>query len=126
MSVALQDAVVLAVDDDDDMRGLLAMILGQHARRVVVAASVSEAMELMEKVHPSLIVSDISMPDVDGYELIRRVRATEDGRSVPAVALSAYSQDACRDAALAAGFDMFLRKPLDDHFVAVLAALMDG
>jgi two-component system OmpR family response regulator len=125
MSVALEDAVVLAVDDDEEMREMLALILGRYVREVVVAGSVDEAMRVLESVHPALIVSDICMPDSDGYDLIRRVRASGENRATPAVALSAYSQDACRDAALAAGFDMFLRKPLDVvHFVPVLRALL--
>ena len=125
MGVALEDAVVLAVDDDEVMRDMLALILGRHVREVVVASSVEEAMMVLESVHPALILSDICMPDSDGYDLIRRVRASRENRTIPAVALSAYAQDACRDAALAAGFDMFLRKPLDvAHFVPVLKALL--
>lgn len=125
MGVALKDAVVLAVDDDEEMRDLLALILGRHVKEVIVAGSVQEAMTLLESVQPALIVSDICMPDNDGYDLIRRVRLSADNRTTPAVALSAYAQDACRDAALAAGFDMFLRKPLDvTHFVPVLKALL--
>lgn len=125
MGVALEDAVVLAVDDDEDMREMLALILGRFVREVVVAGSVDEAMAILESVHPTLIVSDICMPEYDGYDLIRRVRASADNRATPAVALSAYAQDGCRDAALAAGFDMFLRKPLDVvHFVPVLKALL--
>jgi CheY-like chemotaxis protein len=127
MGVALQDAIVLAVDDDEEMRNLLALILERHVKEVVVAGSVEEAMMMLESVHPTLIVSDICMPDNDGYDLIRRVRLSADNRATPAVALSAYAQDACRDAALAAGFDMFLRKPLDImHFVPVLQALLHG
>ena len=125
MTVALEDAVVLAVDDDAEMRELLALILGRYVREVVVAGSVDEAMSILESVHPTLIVSDICMPESDGYDLIRRVRASRENRATPAVALSAYAQDGCRDAALAAGFDMFLRKPLDVlHFVPVLQALL--
>ncbi len=125
MGVPLEDAVVLAVDDDAEMREMLALILGRHVREVVVAGSVDQAMVLLDSVHPALIVSDICMPDADGYDFIRRVRSSRDNRTTPAVALSAYSQDACRDAALAAGFDMFLRKPLDmAHFVPVLKALL--
>lgn len=117
--------MVLAVDDDEEMRELLALILGRHVREVVVASSVDQAMEVLQSVQPALIVSDICMPDADGYDLIRRVRSQAANRETPAVALSAYAQDACRDAALAAGFDMFLRKPLDVlHFVPVLKALL--
>src|SRR4051812_6841702 len=111
MGMALRDAVILAVDDDADMREMLAFVLERHVRQVLLAGSVEEAMTLLGNVHPALIVSDISMPDYDGYDLIRRVRATAEIAETPAVALSAYSQDGNRDAALAAGFDMFLRKP---------------
>lgn len=121
----LADALVLAVDDEPEMRELLALILGQYVREVIVAASVEEAMQLLDCTHPALIVADICMPDMDGYDLIRRIRASGENRTTPAVALSAYSEDACRDAALAAGYDMFLRKPLDVvHFVPVLEALL--
>ena len=122
---ALGDAVVLAVDDDEEARELLRLVLARHVREVVVASSVQSAMELLQSVQPTLIISDICMPVYDGYDLIRRVRATVETRATPAIALSAYSLDASRDAALAAGFDMFVRKPLDvTHFVAVLGALL--
>lgn len=121
----LRDAVVLAVDDDPEMRELIAIVLSDYVKEVVVADSVRDAMQLLDCMHPSLIVSDLSMPEQDGYDLIRQVRQTPDNRHTPAIALSAYSEDGCRDAALAAGFDMFLRKPLDvRHFVPVLQALL--
>lgn len=121
----LSEAVVLAVDDDEEARELLRLVLLRHVREVVVADSVESAMTLLRSVQPTLIISDLCMPAYDGYDLIRRVRAQEATRTTPAVALSAYSLDASRDAALAAGFDMFVRKPLDvTHFVAVLGALL--
>lgn len=125
MGITLRDAVVLAVDDEEEMRELLAIVLDRHVRGVVTASSVDEAMRLLDSVRPALIVSDLCMPEADGYDLIRRVRSRPEGRGTPAVALSAYAEDGCRDAALAAGFDMFLRKPLDvAHFVPVLRALL--
>lgn len=125
MVAGLGDAIVLTVDDDAEMRELLALVLANHVREVVVAESVEHAMELLKSVQPTLIISDICMPEHDGYDLIRRVRSTEENRSTPAVALSAYALDASRDAALAAGFDIFVRKPLDvTRFVAVLEALL--
>lgn len=123
----LREAVVLAVDDDPDMRDLLSMVLENYVREIVTAGSVDGALELLDRMHPTLIVSDLSMPDRDGYDLIRSVRAYPGGRDLPAIALSAYAEDGCRDAALAAGFDMFVRKPLDvRHFVPVLQALLGG
>jgi CheY-like chemotaxis protein len=121
----LEDALVLAVDDDPEMRELLSLILGRYVKEVMVAGSVEEAMQVLDCTHPALIVSDICMPDKDGYDFIRRIRASADNKTTPAVALSAYAEDNNRDAALAAGFDMFLRKPLDIvHFVPVLEALL--
>ncbi len=123
----LRDALVLAVDDDPEMRDLLSLILGSSVKEVVVAGSVDEALRLLDCLRPTLIVSDLSMPDRDGYDFIRQVRASKDNRATPAVALSSYSQDGCRDEALAAGFDMFLRKPIDvKHFLPVLSALLSG
>ena len=121
----LADAVVLVVDDEEETRELIRLVLARHVREVVVADSVVSAMDLMKSVQPALIISDICMPEHDGYDLIRRVRSSPETRGTPAIALSAYSLDASRDAALAAGFDMFVRKPLDvTHFVAVLGALL--
>ncbi|MDB4942953.1 MAG: hypothetical protein JWP97_2487 [Labilithrix sp.] len=123
----LRNAIVLAVDDDADMRELLALVLTDFVREVVTADSVDSALRLLDCMRPTLLVSDLSMPDRDGYDLIRSVRADPSRRNLPAIALSAYSEDGCRDAALAAGFDMFVRKPLDvRHFVPVLEALLGG
>lgn len=125
MLATLAEAIVLAVDDEEDVRELIRLVLAKHVREVVVADSVASAMVLLKSVQPTLIISDICMPEYDGYDLIRRVRAAAGTRATPAIALSAYSLDASRDAALAAGFDMFVRKPLDvTHFVAVLRALL--
>lgn len=125
VGITLKNATVLVVDDDEVMRDLISCLLEDHVRGVVVAGSVDEAMDLVIRVRPGLLVSDICMPGDDGYELIRRVRSSVEGRATRAVALSAYSEDACRDAALASGYDMFLRKPVDaNHFVAVLQALL--
>jgi CheY-like chemotaxis protein len=122
----LADAVVLAVDDEEEMRELIRLVLAKHVREVVLADSVASALVLLQSVQPALIISDICMPEYNGYDLIRRVRSSPETRATPAIALSAYSLDASRDAALAAGFDMFVRKPLDvTYFVAVLSALLE-
>ncbi len=127
MSLAPYDSANVGdhVDDDAGVGGLLRVVRLDPGREVVVADSVATAMVLLKSVQPTLIISDICMPDYDGIDFIRRVRAEEETRQTLAIALSAYTLDASRDAALAAGFDMFLRKPLDvTHFVAVLGALL--
>ena len=80
---ALADAVVLTVDDDEDARELLRLVLARHVREVVVADSVERAMELLQSVHATLIISDICMPELDGYDFIRRVRASAENRTTP-------------------------------------------
>ncbi len=106
---------VLVVDDDDDSRALLKSILKRSGAEVVTAASAEEALSALEDVRPEILVSDISMPDMDGYELIRRVRKLprESGGTLPAVALTAYARDEERQRALNAGFQMHVAKPVD-------------
>jgi len=119
---------VLAVDDEADARAVLRAILEQHGAEVRLAASAAEALSLVSSWRPDVLVSDIGMPESDGYELMLRVRALgqKGGGFVRAVALTAYASD--EDARLArhAGFDRHLPKPVDAaqlvrHLVELLA-----
>jgi two-component system CheB/CheR fusion protein len=105
---------VLVVEDDDDSREALAALLEQHGARVVATASAAEAVASLEGVLPDLLVSDIGMPGMDGYELIRRVRrrSAKRGGRLPALALTAYADPEHAQMALAAGFQMHLAKPV--------------
>ncbi|HLU64690.1 MAG TPA: response regulator, partial [Kofleriaceae bacterium] len=119
----LEGLRVLVVDDDEGARRLLDGILGPCQVDVVVASSVAEAIQAFGREPPDILVSDISMPGETGCDLIRRVRELppERGGLVPAVALSAYARVEDRDAALDAGFNCFLTKPIDpQEFVGVL------
>jgi signal transduction histidine kinase len=106
---------VLVVDDDDDARELVAEVLRSAGADVVVAASAGEAVDLYERHAIDLLVSDIGMPLVDGYELIRMIRRTPQngGRGLRAIALTAYSAPEDRVAATSAGFDAHLAKPTE-------------
>jgi CheY-like chemotaxis protein len=118
---------VLVVDDELDTREMLAVVLGQCRAEVASAGSVREAMELLERWRPDILVSDIGMPAEDGYELIRRIRKLDPGSggSIPAVALTAYARFEDRMRALAAGFQMHVAKPVEPaELVMVIHSLL--
>ena len=105
---------VLVVDDEPDARDLLAVVLRQRGARVTTADSAIAALETLSA-HPfDILISDIQMPEVDGYELIRRLRTSEAGRDkfIPAVALTAHVRPKDRARVLAAGFQMHVSKPV--------------
>ncbi len=123
---ALRGMHVLVVDDERDARDLIKAILEDCECRVTVASGVDEAMAALGKAVPDLLVSDIGMPDHDGYDLIRRVRAlpTERGGDLPAAALTAYVRAEDRRRMLSAGYSMHVSKPVDPaELVAVIAGL---
>ncbi len=112
---SLEGRHVIAVDDEEDARNLLKVILEEQGATVTTAASADDAMRALERQKPDLIVSDISMPDEDGYTFIRKVRARgiERGGEIPAIALTAFARPEDQAAALAAGFQIHLSKPID-------------
>ncbi|MEO8359606.1 MAG: ATP-binding protein [Vicinamibacteria bacterium] len=121
----LSGVTVLVVDDEADARDLVATALRGKGADVTTAASAAEALDLMVQRSFTVMVSDVGMPDTDGYELIRRVRKLgTDRAAVQAVALTAYSREEDRRRALEAGFQTYLSKPVDpDELVKVVASL---
>lgn len=124
---SLRGMKVLVVDDEEDTREMLAKVLTMSEAEVTLASSALDALGVLEHLAPSVLLSDIGMPDVDGIELIRRVRAMEretGRRPTPAVALSAYARSEDRLRALAAGFQMHLPKPVEPaELTAVMRSL---
>ena len=120
----LRGARLLVVDDDDDARELLSIILQEAGAEVSTAASANEALEAFERERPDVLVSDIGMPDGDGYSLIRRVRSLEgqSGAKVPAVALTAFARAEDRGEALGSGFQAHLLKPSEPGELTALIA----
>jgi signal transduction histidine kinase/CheY-like chemotaxis protein len=102
---------VLVVDDQPDSCELLAALFERHGARVVQCDSAESALGVLTDVEASLLIADIAMPDIDGYELIRRVRATRGG--LPAIAVSAYARPQDRRRALSAGFNAYCSKPVE-------------
>jgi CheY-like chemotaxis protein len=117
---------VLVVDDAPDERELLAEILGQHGATVERGASVTAALDIAERFLPDVVVSDIAMPNDDGYVLLRRLRDHVDSRlaNVPVVAVTALGRVEDRTRALTAGFARCLSKPVEaDPLVLAVAAV---
>jgi CheY-like chemotaxis protein len=118
----------LVVDDDADSREVVAAILAQCEVEVRTAASASEALAILTAWRPDVLVSDIEMPEANGYALIQRVRTLEpeDGGRIPAVALTAYTRIEDRLRALAAGFQMHVPKPVDPAELVTIVASLAG
>ena len=115
---------VLIVDDDDDNRQVVEAHLEQQGARVLTAPSAAAALDVLQREHVDVLLSDIAMPGEDGYTLIRKVRAQNAPRiaSIPAVALTAFARDEDRQRALQAGFQLHLPKPVDTQALIVVVA----
>jgi PAS domain S-box-containing protein len=118
-SVALQGVRVLVVDDEADARDLVATVLMEAGAEVETARSAAEGFELFKQFRPDVLVSDVGMPDEDGFSFIRRVRAlASEGSRVPALALTAFAREGDRAQALTAGFTAHVGKPVQPEVLA--------
>ena len=123
-SYDLSGITVIVVDDEPDARTLVVRVLDECGAQVSVAAGAEEALALVERLQPHVIVSDISMPDVDGFELLRRLRGLGLPSEVPVIALTAFAREEDRVRTLEAGFARHLTKPIDlSGLVATVAEL---
>src|SRR5829696_3632743 len=122
----LEGIKVLAVDDDADSRMLLSAILGQCGALVETCESAAETLNVIKNFRPDILVSDIGMPEQDGYELIKIIRSgNSDLRRIPAVALTAFARVEDRMKALSAGFNMHVPKPVEPaELITVIASLL--
>ena len=111
---SLEGLRILVVDDETDTLDLIGMELAQHGAKITSVASAEEALETLAREQIRSLISDIGMPKIDGYELIRRIRQQEDGQGhkLPAVALTAYAQVQDRMQAIMAGFSTHVVKPV--------------
>jgi PAS domain S-box-containing protein len=113
-NIPLAGLRVMIVDDEIEARELLTAILSTQGAEVKACQSTAEALTVIEEWKPAILVSDISMPEEDGYSLIKRVRMLDsEQRDVPAIALTAYARSEDRMRALAAGFQMHVPKPVE-------------
>lgn len=117
---------VLVVDDEPDARDLLEHVLAECEAQVLTASNAEDAVAIIEREKPNVLVSDIGMPNVDGFELLRKVRALgiARGGSLPAIALTAFARSEDRARALRAGFQVHVSKPVEPaELVATVASV---
>ena len=119
----LQGVRVLVVDDNPDQLEILRGLLGHAGAHVVVAHTAQEAFDSFQADPPDVVVSDLAMPGVTGYNLVRRIRSARGGRNVPVIAITAFYEDEHREKALEAGFSAWLAKPASDTVISVVARL---
>ncbi len=123
----LDNVRVLVVDDEADGRALIARILEGRGAQPVCATSAEQALEMLSRERFDVLLSDIGMPDMDGFELIRRVRRLDESRArpLPAIAITAYARAEERQRSLLAGFHMHLSKPIEaSELIASVAGLV--
>ena len=121
---SLEHVRVLLVDDDPDTRGMMQTVLSQRGAEVTAASSAAEALACVDRETPDVLLSDIGMPGMDGYALIRELRERPAARDIPAAALTAYAHADDRGQAIAAGYQMHVAKPVEPaELVAVVASL---
>ncbi len=118
----LSGVTVLVVDDQPDARDLIRRVLEDCGARILTAASAEEGLAVLDRETTNVLVSDIGMPDIDGYEFLKRVRAA--GSKVPAIALTAFARSEDRTRALRAGFLVHVSKPVDpSELIATVASV---
>ncbi|MBD2158953.1 PAS domain-containing protein [Leptolyngbya sp. FACHB-16] len=119
---------ILAVDDEADMRDLVQVILEQQNVHIRLAASATEALAMFDEQQPDILISDIGMPEMDGYQLIQtiRQRSPKQGGLVPAIALTAYAGEYNQQRALNAGFQQHVSKPIEpEELITAIAELVN-
>ncbi len=104
---------VLVVEDNEDNLYLIRFILEENGFEVIEARSGAEGVELAIKKKPDLILMDIQLPDINGMEVTRRIRASETDGDIPIIALTSYAMTGDRDMALAAGCTSYIEKPIN-------------
>jgi PAS domain S-box-containing protein len=124
----LKDIRILVVEDETDALDLITMELAEHGASVKGVATADQALALLKQMPFDLLISDIGMPDTDGYELIKRVRNEEEQvrRNIPAVALTGYAQVQDRIHAIMAGYNTHIAKPVETHELVTVVRCLTG
>ncbi len=119
---------ILVVEDYDDVRQILRILLETENFRVLEAASGIEALEVLQKERPHVILMDLALPGFDGLEAIRQIRTIDRFQNTPIIVLSAYDQPSTCEAAFRAGSNYFRAKPIDfEELTALLKEILsDG
>jgi two-component system CheB/CheR fusion protein len=124
---SLNELAVLAVDDDEDTTALLRYLLEMNGAKVTTANSGRDALKLARELTFDVVLSDISMPSMDGFEFVRRLRSLPGKENVPVVALTGYGRKEDVEQAANEGFVAHLTKPFDvGRLLAFLSQLSPG
>lgn len=116
---------ILVVEDYDDVRQMLKVLLESERFRVLEAASGAEALEVLEEERPDVILMDLALPGLDGFEAIRRIRAIDGFQNTPIIVLTAYTGPSTYETAIRAGSDYFMAKPIDfDELASLLREIL--
>jgi CheY-like chemotaxis protein len=116
---------ILVVEDYDDVRQMLKVLLESEKFHVLEAGSGSEALEVIKDDHPDVILMDLALPGVDGFEAMRRIRAVDGFQNTPIIVLTAYTGPSTYETAFRAGSDYFMAKPIDfDELAALLKQIL--
>jgi CheY-like chemotaxis protein len=131
-SVAPSEGLPLAnlravvVDDEPDSREFVSFVLEQAGAKVIAVGSAIEALQTLQSFHFDVLLSDIGMPEMDGYTLMRQVRQLPVDQQVPAIALTAYAGEVDRQQAISAGFQTHLSKPVEPAEIVATVAIVCG
>src|SRR5690242_18655713 len=120
---------VLVVDENSDTRDLFATMFKAEGAKVVAVSSASEALKVMKKHKPNILISDIMLPDIDGYTLMKKIRNSQqqEWQQIPAIAVTALDEFNFQPQALKAGFQLYLRKPVDiEELLSAVGNLLTG
>lgn len=123
----LKGSVVMIVEDNEDGRDALGIMLESCGARVAAVATAAEALSALQRINPDVLVTDIGLPDEDGYSLLKKVRklAPDHGGLTPAIALTGYAQKQYRTQAESVGFQSFIAKPFEiQDLVSAIASLI--
>ena len=110
-----REPIILVVEDNPDNMALIEEILEDEGYKVLKASLAEEGIEILKKNRTDLIIMDISLPEMNGLEATKIIKADEDTKGIPIVALTAHAMPSDRDTALSAGCDDFLTKPIDEE-----------
>ncbi len=117
---------IIVVEDEFDSRQMVSEILSYHGIDVLIAHNGRECLALLNQSHATLVLTDLAMPEMDGWETLSAIRANPLTEMIPVVAISAYNSADVEQHALAAGFDAFYSKPLSPKtFVQGIAKLIE-
>jgi two-component system cell cycle response regulator DivK len=106
---------ILIVDDNEDSRDLVVKVLKNRGYQIVEAVDGEDALEKAESENPDIILLDISIPKLDGYEVTRRLKSREKFKNIPIIALTAHAMKGDKEKALQAGYDGYISKPISVH-----------